>query len=125
MLKKLRRAVRSFEQQFEKRGYRSPIKKHRSLSQKVSLIVPTYNVEPYIQEFLASVTSQTTGLRNLEVIIVDDGSTDRSGEIAQAWARRYPNTIRYIRQENKGLSGARNTGLNHATGDWVSFPDPD
>jgi Putative glycosyl/glycerophosphate transferases involved in teichoic acid biosynthesis TagF/TagB/EpsJ/RodC len=64
-------------------------------------------------------------LRNLEVIIVDDGSTDRSGEIAQAWARRFPKTIKYIRQENRGLSGARNTGLDHATGEWVSFPDPD
>src|SRR5690554_4285029 len=107
MLKRLRRAVRSFEQRFEKRGYRSPLKMHPSLSQKVSLIVPTYNVEPYIDEFLASVTSQTTGLRNLEVIIVDDGSTDRTGDIAQVWASRYPKTIRYIRQENKGAAEAR------------------
>jgi len=124
-LKSVRKAIRSFEQKFEKRGYRSPFKIHPPLVEKVSLIVPTYNVEPYIEEFLASVTSQTTGLRNLEVIIVDDGSTDRSGEIAQAWARRFPKTIKYIRQENRGLSGARNTGLDHATGEWVSFPDPD
>lgn len=124
-LKSLRKAIRSFEQKFEKRGYRSPFKIHPPLVEKVSLIVPTYNVEQYIEEFLASVTSQTTGLRNLEVIIVDDGSTDRSGEIAQAWARRFPKTIKYIRQENRGAAAARNTGLDHATGEWVSFPDPD
>lgn len=124
-LKSVRKAIRSFEQKLEKRGYRSPFKIHPPLVEKVSLIVPTYNVEPYIEEFLASVTSQTTGLRNLEVIIVDDGSTDRSGEIAQAWARRFPKTIKYIRQENRGAAAARNTGLDHATGEWVSFPDPD
>ncbi|MFD2260506.1 glycosyltransferase family 2 protein [Chelativorans composti] len=124
-LKSLRKAIRSFEQKFERRGYRSPFKIHPPLVEKVSLIVPTYNVEQYIEEFLASVTSQTTGLRNLEAIIVDDGSTDRSGEIAQAWARRFPKTIKYIRQENRGAAAARNTGLDHATGEWVSFPDPD
>jgi len=124
-LKSVRKAIRSFEQKLEKRGYRSPFKIHPPLAEKVSLIVPTYNVEPYIEEFLASVTSQTTGLRNLEVIIVDDGSTDRSGEIAQVWARRFPKTIKYIRQENRGAAAARNTGLEHATGEWVSFPDPD
>lgn len=124
-LKSLERQLKTLEKKFERHGYRSPVRMRRPLCAKVSLIVPTYNVEPYIEEFLASVTSQTTGLRNLEVIIVDDGSTDLSGEIAQAWVRRYPKTIRYIRQENQGLCGARNTGLDHATGEWVSFPDPD
>lgn len=99
--------------------------KVKKLTKKLSLIVPTYNVEPYIEQFLASVFAQTVRTTNLEVIIVDDGSTDRSGEIAKRWAARYPKTIKYIYQDNKGLSGARNTGLQHATGEWVSFPDPD
>lgn len=92
---------------------------------KVSLVVPTYNVDRYFDEFMRSVVVQSTGLHNVEIIVVDDGSTDSSGEIAQAWQRNYPDNIRYIRQENQGVSEARNTGLAIATGEWISFPDPD
>ncbi len=92
---------------------------------KFSLVVPTYNVADYIDEFLASVFSQTSKTQRFEVIIVDDGSTDGSGKIALEWAKKYPDQMRYIRQENCGLSQARNTGLRAARGAWVSFPDPD
>ncbi len=97
----------------------------KPLRHRISLIVATYNVKPYFEAFLSSVVYQSTGRENLEIILVDDGSTDRSGEIAQRWTRRFPDTIRYVRKENGGVSSARNAGLDIATGDWVSFPDPD
>ncbi|HWJ69562.1 MAG TPA: CDP-glycerol glycerophosphotransferase family protein [Sphingobium sp.] len=100
-------------------------KKKPALTEKISLVVPTYNVEKYFDEFMWSVVSQSTGLHNVEIIVVDDGSPDTSGDIAKKWQAKYPNTIKYIYQDNKGLSGARNTGMDHATGDWISFPDPD
>lgn len=105
--------------------YRYRIGADRPLVNRISLVVATYNVEPYLDEFLRSATYQSCGTRNLEIILVDDGSTDRSGEIAESWVRRFPDTIRYFRKENGGVSSARNFGLDHATGDWVSFPDPD
>lgn len=97
----------------------------KPLQNKISLVVPCYNVSLYIGEFLNSVIVQTSGLRNLEVLLIDDGSTDDTASIAQEWARKYPKTIRYYRQDNQGLCGARNTGLRLATGKWISFPDPD
>jgi glycosyltransferase involved in cell wall biosynthesis len=89
------------------------------------MIVPTYNVAPYIDDFIDSIVAQDSSAFDLELIFVDDGSTDTTPKILAGWGERYPDLIRIIRQENQGLSAARNTGLTLARGKWVSFPDPD
>ena len=88
----------------------------------VSVIVPVYNVAPYLREALDSVVNQT--YKDLEIIIVDDGSDDGSASICEEYASSDPR-IKLIHQANNGLSGARNTGLESATGDFVSFVDSD
>jgi glycosyltransferase involved in cell wall biosynthesis len=92
---------------------------------RLSMVVATYNVAPYIDAFFDSLVVQTTGLAGLEVIVVNDGSTDGSGNLADAWAARYPDTIRVIHQNNQGVAAAPNVGFAEATGEWISFPDPD
>lgn len=88
----------------------------------ISVIVPVYNVEGYIEQCIRSIQSQT--YKNLEVIIVDDGSPDNSIVKAKSLTDGDPRFI-YIQQENGGLSAARNTGLEHATGEYVTFIDSD
>ena len=88
----------------------------------VSIIVPVYNVAPYLREALDSIVNQT--YKELEILIIDDGSTDGSSAICEEYASSDPR-IKLIHQSNKGLSGARNTGLEHATGDLVAFIDSD
>ncbi|MBP3695654.1 MAG: glycosyltransferase [Thermoguttaceae bacterium] len=89
---------------------------------KISVIVPVFNVEKYLRECLDSVVNQT--LRELEIICVDDGSTDSSGRILDEYAARDERFI-VIHQENQGLSGARNTGLKVFQGEFVIFLDSD
>lgn len=88
----------------------------------VSVIIPVYNVRPYLRESLDSVLAQT--YQNLEILIIDDGSTDGSGEICDEYQQKDPR-IRVIHQENRGLSAARNAGLDRMTGEIVAFLDPD
>ena len=88
----------------------------------VSIIVPVYNVEPYVEECLESLVNQT--YKNLEIILVDDGSTDNSGKICDEYGNRF-NQIKVIHKQNEGLGMARNTGLDHASGDFVYFFDSD
>lgn len=96
------------------------------MSASVSLVVPTYNMARYLPEFLASLDGQLGGLEAVELVFVDDGSTDRSAELIEAWIARHPGeAARLLRKPNGGLSSARNAGLAAATGTWVSFPDPD
>lgn len=91
-----------------------------------SLVVPTYGVEAWIGTFLESLRRQVGGLGDTEVIFVVDGSPDRSEELIRQWIAEHDvTTARVIVKENGGLSSARNTGLDSATGTWVSFPDPD
>lgn len=88
----------------------------------VSVIVPVYNVKPYLNECIESIVKQS--YRNLEIILVDDGSNDGSSEICDLWPLR-DDRIRVIHQENRGLSGARNSGIDASTGDYILFVDSD
>lgn len=92
---------------------------------RLSMVVATYNVGPYLEAFFESLKCQTDGFAELEIIIVNDGATDHSGQIAKNWVERFPKTIRYVVQDNQGVAAARNAGLALATGEWVCFPDPD
>ncbi len=89
----------------------------------LSIIVPVYNVEKYLAECLDSIVSQDTKF-NYEVICVDDGSPDNSIDILYEYQKKYK-CIKIIRQENRGLSGARNKGLDCAVGKYVLFIDSD
>lgn len=89
---------------------------------KVSIIVPIYNVEKYLDECIVSLIHQTYS--NIEIILVDDGSPDNSGQKCDKWARR-DNRIIVIHKKNGGLSDARNAGIRKATGDFLAFVDGD
>ena len=84
-----------------------------------------YGVARYLPDFIASIENQTFPLDRVQVVMVDDGSVDGSAAILRAWADRRPGLVTVLTQENEGQAAARNTGLGHATGEWVSFPDPD
>lgn len=90
----------------------------------ISLIVPMYKVEPYIGECLESILTQKCNGTEIEVIAVDDGSPDRSGDIARRYSALDPR-LKVISQLNGGLSSARNTGMGHAEGDYIWFVDSD
>lgn len=88
-----------------------------------SIIVPVYNVEKYLRKCLDSLLCQE--YKDYEVIIVDDGSEDGSGYIADEYVLRYPTRLKVIHQNNKGLGGARNTGIDASTGEYLVFIDSD
>lgn len=116
LLNKSETGRKSFNEQRvnnEKRGESVP---------KLSIIIPVYNVEDYIVECLDSIGYQT--FKDFEVLLVDDGSTDKSGTICSRYARR-DERFKYFYQENKGVSAARNLGIDNAIGDFISFVDPD
>ena len=92
------------------------------MNEKITVIVPVYNVEHYLDKCLDSLISQT--YKNLEIIVINDGSTDNSGAICQEYARK-DNRIIYIEKENGGQSEARNMGLDRMTGSYVTFVDSD
>ena len=89
---------------------------------KITVIVPVYNVENYLRKCLDSIIAQT--YKNIEIIVVNDGSTDASGQICQEYTQ-IDNRIVYIEKENGGLSEARNVGLDKMTGSYVTFIDSD
>lgn len=91
---------------------------------KISFVVPVYNVEQYLERCLDSILGSSLTEEQYEVIIVNDGSTDNSAVIGQRYCDSYPN-ISMVTQENQGLSAARNTGIEHAKGDYLWFPDSD
>lgn len=88
----------------------------------VSVIVPVYNVEKYLEKCLTTLVNQT--LQDMEIIVVNDGATDGSGAIIDSFVSRYPNIIS-LKKENGGLSDARNYGLPYATGEYIGFVDSD
>ena len=88
----------------------------------ISIIVPVYNVKDYLERCVSSILCQT--YKNIEVILVDDGSTDGSGELAEEIAKR-DKRVKVIRKTNGGVSSARNVGIETATGEYVGFVDGD
>ena len=89
---------------------------------KVSVVVPIYKVEKHLRRCVDSVLAQT--LRDIEIILVDDGSPDACPRIVDEYAARDPRVVP-VHQENRGRSGARNAGLNAARGEYVGFVDAD
>ena len=90
---------------------------------KVSIVVPVYNVEDYIERCLDSLLNQT--LEDIEIIVVNDGSTDGSKQRIIPYIEKYPNKIKYLEKENGGLSSARNFGIPEASGEYIAFLDSD
>lgn len=88
----------------------------------ISVIVPIYKVEPYLRQCVDSILNQS--YRNLEVLLIDDGSPDKCGEICDEYERR-DERVRVFHTENRGLSAARNLGLREAKGDYIGFVDSD
>ena len=91
-----------------------------------SVVIPVYNVEKYLPETLDSVINQTIGFKeNIQIILVNDGSPDDSEKICLEYKEKYPDNITYVKQENGGVSAARNNGIEHIKGKYVNFLDSD
>lgn len=93
---------------------------------KISVIIPCYNVAPYIDRCLTTITRQTIGLDALEIICIDDASTDDTWQHLQEWEQKYPENIMLIHSDTNARQGtARNIGLQYASADWIAFIDSD
>ena len=93
---------------------------------KFSVIVAVYNVEKYLAEAIESVLCQDIGFQeSVQLILVDDGSPDNSGQICDEYQKKYPSNIKVIHKENGGVSSARNEGLKYAEGQYINFLDSD
>lgn len=93
---------------------------------KISVIIPCYNAGLYIDRCIRTITVQTIGFDNLEIICIDDASTDDTWDHLQKWEQRFPDNILLIRQkENRKQGTARNIGLQYASADWIAFIDAD
>ena len=88
----------------------------------VSIIVPVYKAEKYIHRCIDSLLAQT--YKNIEVVLVDDGSPDNCGKICDEYASK-DSRVKVFHQQNRGVSAARNTGLAHIKGEWITFVDAD
>lgn len=91
---------------------------------KVTIVIPVYNAEKYLRACIESLLKQTLFLQDMEIILIDDGSTDSSAEIYSEYTRKYSNIIA-IKQENQGVSAARNVGIKEAKGKYIMFLDSD
>jgi CDP-glycerol glycerophosphotransferase (TagB/SpsB family) len=92
---------------------------------RFSIVSAAYNVERYLDDFIGSIEGQEFALDQVEVIVVDDGSTDGTLSALQAWQERSPDLVRVVSQPNEGVASARNAGLSQVRGEWVTFTDPD
>ena len=90
-----------------------------------SVIMPIYNTGRYIDEAIFSLFNQTIGFKNIQIILVNDGSIDQTEEISLKYQKKFPKNIAYIKIEHGGLSKARNIGIEYATGRYITFLDPD
>lgn len=101
-----------------------PIK--RAGKNQYTVVAAVYNVEKYLDDFFSSLTKQRLNFKkHIQIILVDDGSVDKSAEIIQKWQQKFPQNIRYFYKENGGQASARNLGLQYVETEWVVFTDPD
>lgn len=104
------------------RGNEKKVRTCETLAELISVIVPIYKAEPYLDQCIESITNQT--YRNLEIILIDDGSPDKCPEICDRWAGKDPRIL-VIHQKNSGVSAARNAGIERANGAYIAFVDSD
>ena len=132
MSKKFRKLLRDpklfFRDMYNKRS--TQIKKYLPIkhngAQQYTVISAVYNVEKYLNDYFSSLTKQSLNFKkHIQLILVDDGSIDRSAEIIKQWQTRFPKNIHYFYKENGGQASARNFGLQHVRTEWVTFIDPD
>ncbi len=97
----------------------------RTQAPRFTIVSPVYNVDRYLADFIASIESQDYPLDRVEVVMVDDGSTDSSPRLLADWQARHPGLVTVVTKENGGVSSARNSGVERARGEWITFPDPD
>lgn len=90
---------------------------------KISIIVPVYNTEKYLKKCLDSLINQT--FKDIEIVIINDGSTDNSEKIIKEYEQKYSDKIKSYKKENGGLSSARNYGISKANGEYIAFVDSD
>ena len=95
-------------------------------TQQYTVVSAVYNVEKYLNDYFSSLTKQSLNFKkHIQLILVDDGSTDHSAEIIKRWQAKFPQNIHYFYKENGGQASARNLGLQHVETEWVTFIDPD
>lgn len=128
-INKLKRDPKGFFQSsYKKRSAqilsKTPIK-HRG-DNNFTVVSAVYNVEKYLDDYFKSLVNQSLSFkRHIQLILVDDGSTDNSAEIIKKWQRKYPKNITYLYKDNGGQASARNLGIEHIRTEWVTFIDPD
>ena len=132
MNRKFRKLLRNpklfFRDMYNKRSVQ--IKKYLPVkyngTQQYTVVSAVYNVEKYLNDYFSSLTKQSLNFKkHIQLILVDDGSTDHSAEIIKRWQAKFPKNIHYFYKENGGQASARNLGLQHVETEWVTFIDPD
>ena len=92
---------------------------------KISVVMAVYNTEKFLKEAIESIVNQSIGFEDVELVLVDDGSSDGSKEICKDYEKRFPQNVNYIYQENQGQATARNNGMKVARGKYINFLDSD